>query len=87
MAEFVNGYEAMGRIGPYAPFWFSTNKAEDPYYLQKIAYKISKWLRSYAAARHMERGNKGSTSWRWNQWEGLNIVLPFEQHFNPYIDE
>jgi hypothetical protein len=44
MAEFVNGYEAMGRIGPCVSIWFSTNKARRSYYLlaEKIAYKISK---------------------------------------------
>jgi predicted Rossmann-fold nucleotide-binding protein len=42
MAEFVNGYEAMGRIGPFL-FWFS-EQSQKIYYLlaEKIAYKISK---------------------------------------------
>jgi hypothetical protein len=44
MAEFVNGYEAMGRIGPRFHFGSARTKPEDPYYLlaEKIAYKISK---------------------------------------------
>jgi hypothetical protein len=43
MAEFVNGYESMGRIGPCVSIFGSARtKPEDPYYLlaEKIAYKI-----------------------------------------------
>src|SRR3970040_3131708 len=45
MAEFVNGYESMGRIGPCVTIFGSARtKPEEAYYLlaEKIAYKISK---------------------------------------------
>jgi predicted Rossmann-fold nucleotide-binding protein len=43
MAEFVNGYESMGRIGPCVFFGSARTKPEDKYYLlAEIAYKISK---------------------------------------------
>jgi hypothetical protein len=61
MAEFVNGYEAMGRIGPRVSFWFSTNKARRPVLLaEKIAYKISKAGYGYYRRRpwHYGKGNK-----------------------------
>ena len=45
MAEFVNGYETMGRIGPCVSIFGSARtKPTDPYYIlaEKIAYEISK---------------------------------------------
>jgi predicted Rossmann-fold nucleotide-binding protein len=44
MAEFVNGYETMGRIVPVFPFGSARTKPEDKYYklAESIAFKISK---------------------------------------------
>ena len=45
MAEFVNGYESMGRIGPCVSIFGSARtKSDSPNYLlaEKIAFKISK---------------------------------------------
>jgi hypothetical protein len=91
MAEFVNGYENMGRIGPCVSIFGSARKKpEDPYYLlaEKIAYKISKagyGVITGGGPGIMEAGNKGAHLGG-GASVGLNIVLPFEQHFNPYID-
>jgi hypothetical protein len=91
MAEFVNGYENMGRIGPCVSIFGSARKKpEDPYYLlaEKIAYKISKagyGIITGGGPGIMEAGNKGAHLGG-GASVGLNIVLPFEQHFNPYID-
>jgi predicted Rossmann-fold nucleotide-binding protein len=66
MAEFVNGYEAMGRIGPCVSIHFGSarTKPEDPYYLlaEKIAYKISKagYGVTGGGPGIMEAGNKGA---------------------------
>ncbi|HEY0045602.1 MAG TPA: TIGR00730 family Rossman fold protein [Flavobacterium sp.] len=92
MAEFVNGYETMGRIGPCVSIFGSARtKPEDPFYLlaQKIAFKISKagyGVITGGGPGIMEAGNKGAHEGGGTS-VGLNIELPFEQHFNPYIDK
>ena len=92
MAEFVNGYESMGRIGPCVSIFGSARtKPEDPFYLlaEKIAYKISKagyGVITGGGPGIMEAGNKGAQNGEGTS-VGLNIELPFEQHYNPYIDK
>jgi uncharacterized protein (TIGR00730 family) len=92
MSEFVNGYETMGRIGPCVSIFGSARtKPEDKYYLlaEKIAYKISKagyGVITGGGPGIMEAGNKGAHHGGGTS-VGLNIELPFEQHFNPYIDK
>lgn len=91
MSEFVNGYEKMGRIGPCVSIFGSARtKPEDKYYglTEKIAYKISKagyGVITGGGPGIMEAGNKGAHLGGGIS-VGLNIELPFEQHFNPYID-
>ena len=91
MSEFVNGYENMGRIGPCVSIFGSARtKPEDKYYLlaEKIAYKISKagyGVITGGGGGIMEASNKGAQLGGGTS-VGLNIALPFEQHFNPYID-
>jgi uncharacterized protein (TIGR00730 family) len=91
MSEFVNGYDTMGRIGPCVTIFGSARiKPEDKYYLlaEKIAYKISKagyGVITGGGPGIMEAGNKGAHLGGGIS-VGLNIELPFEQHFNPYID-
>src|SRR6218665_1821591 len=92
MSEFVNGYETMARIGSCVNiFCFSRIKPECRYYLlaEKIAYKISKagyGVITGGGPGIMEAGNKGAHLGGGTS-VGLNIELPFEQHFNPYIDK
>ena len=91
MSEFVNGYENMGRIGPCVSIFGSARtKPEDKYYqlAEKIAFKISKagyGVITGGGPGIMEAGNKGAHLGGGTS-VGLNIELPFEQHFNPYID-
>ena len=91
MSEFVNGFETMGRIGPCVTIFGSARlKQDNPICLlaEEIAFKISKagyGIITGGGPGIMEAGNKGAhlaggTS------VGLNIELPFEQHYNPYID-
>ena len=92
MSEFVNGYESMARIGPCVSIFGSARtKPEDKYYklAENIAYKICKagyGVITGGGPGIMEAGNRGE-----HRGEGisvgLNIVLPFEQHYNPYIDK
>ena len=92
MSEFVNGYEAMARIGPCVSIFGSARtKPEDKYYLlaERIAYKISKagyGVITGGGPGIMEAGNKGAHRGEGTS-VGLNIELPFEQHYNPYIDK
>ncbi len=91
MSEFVNGYENMGRIGPCVSIFGSARlQPTTKYYLlaEKIAYKISKagyGVITGGGPGIMEAGNKGAHLGG-GASVGLNIELPFEQHFNPYID-
>ncbi|RDI14507.1 TIGR00730 family Rossman fold protein [Flavobacterium sp. AG291] len=92
MAEFVNGYETMARIGPCVSIFGSARtKPDDPTYLlaEKIACKISNagyGVITGGGPGIMEAGNKGASQGS-SPSVGLNIELPFEQHFNPYIDQ
>jgi len=92
MSEFVNGYEAMSRIGPCVSIFGSARtKPDNKYYLlaEKIAYKISKagyGVITGGGPGIMEAGNKGAHNGEGTS-VGLNIELPFEQHYNPYIDK
>lgn len=91
MSEFVNGFESMGRIGPCVSIFGSARtKPEDKYYqlAERVAYKISKagyGVITGGGPGIMEAGNKGAHLGE-GVSVGLNIDLPFEQHFNPYID-
>lgn len=91
MSEFVNGFETMGRIGPCVSIFGSARtKPDHKYYLlaEEIAYKISKagyGVITGGGPGIMEAGNKGAHRGGGTS-VGLNIELPFEQHFNPYID-
>ncbi len=92
MSEFVNGYETMARIGPSVSIFGSARtKPGDKYYLlaEKIAEKIAKagyGVITGGGPGIMEAGNKGAHTGG-GPSIGLNIELPFEQHFNPYIDK
>ena len=92
MSEFVNGYESMARIGPCVTIFGSARtKPDDKYYLlaENIAYKISKagyGVITGGGPGIMEAGNQGAHRGEGTS-VGLNIELPFEQHFNPYIDK
>ena len=92
MSEFVNGYESMARIGPCVSIFGSARtKLDHKYYLlaEKIAFKISKagyGVITGGGPGIMEAGNKGAHAGGGTS-VGLNIELPFEQHYNPYIDK
>lgn len=92
MSEFVNGYESMARIGPCVSIFGSARTKPDNHYYklaEEIAYNISKagyGVITGGGPGIMEAGNKGA-HFGGGTSVGLNIELPFEQHFNPYIDK
>src|SRR5690554_6690948 len=91
MSEFVNGYEKMARIGPCVSIFGSARtKSDHKYYklAEEVAFKISKagyGVISGGGPGIMEAANKGAHLGG-GASVGLNIDLPFEQHFNAYID-
>ncbi len=91
MAEFVEGFETMARIGPCVSIFGSARVgAESPYYQQadEIAFKLATagfGIISGGGPGIMEAANKGARR-AGGRSVGLNIDLPFEQSSNPYID-
>ena len=91
MAEFVNGYETLGKIGPCVSIFGSARTQPDnPYYktAEDIAAKLAKkgyGIITGGGPGIMEAGNKGAQEGK-GPSVGLNIELPFEQNHNPFID-
>ncbi len=91
MAEFVEGFEALSRIGPcISIFGSARTKPGSKYY--ELTVEIAKQLAkegfgviSGGGPGIMEAANKGASLAQGTS-VGLNIDLPFEQHHNPYID-
>lgn len=92
MAEFVEGFEKMSRIGPCVSIFGSARTKNDhKYYL--LAEEIAKKLVhagfgviTGGGPGIMEAGNKGAFE-SGGKSVGLNIELPFEQFNNVYIDK
>ena len=91
MAEFVEGYEKMSKIGPCVSVFGSARTKEDNKYYQ-LAEEVSYLLtqNNYVVITGggpgiMEAGNRGARRGAGIS-VGLNIELPFEQSSNEYID-
>lgn len=91
MAEFVQGFETLAKIGPcISMFGSARTKPGHKYY--ELAMDIAKRLSEEGfgiitggGPGIMEAANKGA-SIASGRSVGLNIALPFEQHSNPYLD-
>lgn len=91
MAEFVEGFEKLGKIGPCVSIFGSArSKPEDSYYImaEDIAFRLT--VEGYGIITGggpgiMEAGNKGAQRGG-GKSVGLNIVLPHEQDGNRFID-
>jgi uncharacterized protein (TIGR00730 family) len=91
MSEFVEGYERMAKIGPcVSVFGSARTKPENKYY--QLGIEIGEKLAQAGfgvitggGPGIMEAGNQGAQKGG-GKSVGLNIDLPFEQNYNPWID-
>lgn len=91
MAEFVDGFEKLAKIGPCVSIFGSARTSTESKYYQ-IAEDCARILteRGYGVISGggpgiMEAANKGAFE-TGGKSVGLNIDLPFEQFHNKYID-
>ncbi len=91
MAEFVDGFEKLAKIGPCVSVFGSARTSNESKYYQ-IAEDCARILteRGYGVISGggpgiMEAANKGAFE-AGGKSVGLNIDLPFEQFHNQYID-
>ena len=91
MAEFVEGFETLARIGPCVSIFGSARTdPENKYYkiAEELAYQLTQnkfGVITGGGPGIMEAGNKGAKRGG-GKSVGLNILLPFEQEPNIYID-
>jgi uncharacterized protein (TIGR00730 family) len=91
MAEFVDGFETLAKLGPCISIFGSarTKPGEEYYELStEIAQRLAEegfGIISGGGPGIMEAANKGAQQGG-GKSVGLNIELPFEQHCNPHID-
>ncbi len=91
MAEFVEGFDKLSKIGPCVSIFGSARtKPDHPFYslTEEIAFKLTKegyGIITGGGPGIMEAANKGAKT-AGGKSVGLNIELPFEQSHNPYID-
>jgi uncharacterized protein (TIGR00730 family) len=91
MAEFVEGFDKMAKIGPCVSIFGSARtKADNRYFgmAEGIAAKLAEkgyGVISGGGPGIMEAANKGAFE-AGGRSAGLNIELPFEQFNNRYID-
>lgn len=89
--EFVEGFEALAKLGPAVTLFGSARTPEDDPFFQ-AAVETARLLAEAGLAvitgggpGIMEAGNQGARLGGGIS-VGLNIELPFEQHLNPYLD-
>jgi len=91
MAEFVDSFETMSKVGPAVTIFGSARmKASDPYYRKtvQLADRLAKEglaVITGGGPGVMEAANKGAAKGK-GRSVGLNIELPFEQKPNPYAN-
>jgi uncharacterized protein (TIGR00730 family) len=91
MAEMVEGFQKLTRIGPCVSIFGSARTNEDQKYYklaEEIAYLLTKsgfGIITGGGKGIMEAANKGA-HFAGGKSVGLNIALPFEQKPNPFID-
>jgi len=92
MAEMVEGFEKLAKIGPcVSVFGSARTKPDHKYYHMAVEIGAQLVKHGYGVITGggpgiMEAANKGANS-KNGKSVGLNIDLPFEQKNNPYIDQ
>lgn len=91
MAEFVEGFEKLAKIGPCVSIFGSARiKQDNPYYQMTVEIAAKLVRHGYGVITGggpgiMEAANKGAHM-EGGKSVGLNIQLPHEQFHNVYID-
>lgn len=89
--EFVEGFEALAGLGPAVSLFGSARTpVDDPVYqaaveTARLLAEAGLVIITGGGPGIMEAGNKGAML-AGGVSVGLNIELPYEQHFNPYLD-
>ena len=92
LLEFIKGFRALHFVGPCVTIFGSARFKEDhPYYkqTQALAGEIAKLgftIMTGGGPGIMEAANRGAKDVG-GRSVGCNIVLPHEQHQNPYLDK
>ncbi len=92
VSEFVEGFEKLSKIGPCVSIFGSArSQPGEPYYELTVEVAEALAEKGYGIITGggpgaMEAGNKGAHN-KGAHSVGLNIILPFEQFFNEYIDD
>ena len=91
IAEFVEGFEKLSKIGPCVSI-FGSARVEPDNPIYQLTQEVSKALVAHGygiitggGPGVMEAGNKGAQE-AGGYSVGLNIELPFEQKANPFVD-
>jgi hypothetical protein len=92
LLEFIKGFRALHFVGPCVTIFGSARFKEDhPYYkqAQQLSAEIARLgftIMTGGGPGIMEAANRGATDVG-GKSVGCNIVLPFEQNINPYLDK
>ncbi len=92
MSEFVDGFEFLSKLERSVTFFGSARLTEESPYYQKarvLSYRLASegfTIVTGGGPGIMEAGNRGATEAD-GRSVGLNIELPLEQEFNPYVKQ
>lgn len=92
MSEFVDGFEFLSKLERSVTFFGSARLTEESMYYQKaraLSYRLASegfTIVTGGGPGIMEAGNRGAAEAD-GRSVGLNIELPLEQEFNPYVKQ
>jgi uncharacterized protein (TIGR00730 family) len=92
MSEFVDGFEFLSKLDRTVTIFGSARLPQDNPYYQKareLAFRLSKHgftIVTGGGPGIMEAGNRGAAE-AGGKSVGLNIEMPLEQEFNPYVKQ